>query len=233
MDIQLIEDVTLSATEVDANGMWKPSAILLHMQTGADIHCTALGFPRERLVRAGMCWILYRVAYQLYEKATMGDRIRTTTWPGKLIGPIFPRYFSWEKEGRCIGEAMAAWVLIDIEKRRILRPGMLPAPLPTSSRKGCLALPGALKIERCAPREIRRVRFTDLDINGHMNNARYADWISDLYDGRPIKSLQVNYLSEALQGEDIALECPTPDLVAGIRRGDDKVIFEARALTGS
>ena len=52
------------------------------------------------------------------------------------------------------------------------------------------------------------VRFTDLDVNGHMNNARYLDWLADLLPGsfhqdNVIRDMTLGYVAEALEGDNL------------------------------
>ena len=52
--------------------------------------------------------------------------------------------------------------------------------------------------------------YTDLDINGHMNNTRYMDWVDDLipsafHRDHPLKEFTVCYLNEAKEGQKLTL----------------------------
>ena len=55
------------------------------------------------------------------------------------------------------------------------------------------------------------MHYSDTDINGHVNNVRYADFICDairmdqLGDGCYVSALQVDYLAECVAGETITL----------------------------
>jgi acyl-CoA thioesterase FadM len=54
----------------------------------------------------------------------------------------------------------------------------------------------------------RTVRFTDLDVNGHMNNARYLDHLADLLPGsfhenHVIRDMTLGYLAEAREGDTL------------------------------
>ena len=67
----------------------------------------------------------------------------------------------------------------------------------------------------CAPVYERRVHQSEIDVNQHVNNARYLAWVFDCYDETFLKShllraLQVNYVGETALGETVALS-----------RGDD------------
>jgi acyl-ACP thioesterase len=62
----------------------------------------------------------------------------------------------------------------------------------------------------------RTVRFTDLDVNGHMNNCRYLDWIDDLlpsgfHKHHQIREFSLCYLSEIREGETLDLHWELSD----------------------
>lgn len=229
MNDQLTQRFSLRMRDCDAHGRWKCSSLLKQMQELGEDHSALMGFSRAQLIDKGMCWVLYRLAAALYEEPLLGEALSMTTWPGPVTGPLFPRFYVWEKEERLIGEAATAWVLFDISKRRVLRPAMLPGVYVPCARESGLAMPGALKMAGLEAVETRRVRYTDLDANGHMNNARYADWVSDLLEGRDIRSLQINYVTEARLGDSVELQASPGGLIAGVRQ-DGRMIFEARAV---
>jgi acyl-ACP thioesterase len=60
-------------------------------------------------------------------------------------------------------------------------------------------------------RETRLVHYSDADVNGHVNNVRYADFACDalhlerLEEGRFVSSMQIGYLKECRPGEQLTL----------------------------
>ncbi|HIS01653.1 MAG TPA: hypothetical protein IAA74_08650 [Candidatus Excrementavichristensenella intestinipullorum] len=228
MERQLTQSFTLRMRDCDAHGRWKRSSLLKEMQELGEDHSSVLGFSRAQLIGHGMCWVLYRLAFALYQEPMMGEELAMTTWPGPIEGPLFPRYYAWQRGGALIGEAATTWALFDIQKRRVLRPSMLPGDYAPCLRPSGLHLPGALSIGDMPLVETRRVRYTDLDANGHMNNARYADWISDLLEGKDIRRLQINYVAEARLGDQVALHLDANGMIAGLRQ-DGRTIFQAQA----
>ena len=73
-----------------------------------------------------------------------------------------------------------------------------------------LPTPGSLAPKPLENLQERVVRYSDLDYNGHMNNCKYLDWVADLLDCRfhgshQPKEITLNYLSEAREGEALAL----------------------------
>ncbi|MEG2421843.1 MAG: thioesterase, partial [Oscillospiraceae bacterium] len=69
-----------------------------------------------------------------------------------------------------------------------------------------LRLPEELQLE-----ESRRLHYGDADVNGHVNNARYADFLCDTLHletmgaGRFVSQLQLGYLAECRPGEQLNL----------------------------
>jgi acyl-CoA thioesterase FadM len=87
----------------------------------------------------------------------------------------------------------------------------------------------------------RKAAYSDIDFNGHMNNARYVEWIQDISDrdfgqqalvGAKTMRLDINYLSEVKLGETIELwTTPLPRPSGGIsiegRRTAGQATFRA------
>jgi acyl-ACP thioesterase len=77
--------------------------------------------------------------------------------------------------------------------------------------RGCeLQTPSSLIGRDMGEAELRTVRFTDLDINGHMNNCRYLDWVEDLlpmafHAAHEIREFTLCYMSEVTENEQVAL----------------------------
>ncbi len=231
----------ISISDCDARGRIRPSSLLVLMQEVGEIHASNLGLSRTQLLQNGMCWVLYRQRTVMAELPPFQENILATTWPAPVEGPLFPRCFVFEGEdGQPLGSAIAAWVLMDIQTRRPLRPSVLAEDLPPCLRPLPLPIPGMLRVTGGESLGSRIVRYSDVDVNGHMNNTRYIDWICDALDystlaAKGLAEWQVNYLAEARPGETIALSSLNDGndiLFAGKREEDGRAIFEAKAVLG-
>ena len=54
------------------------------------------------------------------------------------------------------------------------------------------------------------VRYSDIDVNGHVNNSRYIGWLMDahamaLHRSHTVKSIEVNYLGETVVGDRLSM----------------------------
>ena len=88
-----------------------------------------------------------------------------------------------------------------------------------------------------------RVRVSDLDINQHVNNTKYAQWILDsipyeLHKVLLLKAYSVNFLAETHLGDEVRVERKASTRLSqeansgqtiyrGLRVSDDRVLFTA------
>ena len=111
---------------------------------------------------------------------------------------------------------ISLWILMDMETRAMVLPGKSGVAVVGSLQGNELTLPGSLLPQKLPNREDRAVRFSDLDLNGHMNNCRYLDWVGDtlpssFHETHRVSEFTVNYLSEAWEGEALRLQFQLTD----------------------
>ena len=159
-----------------------------------------------------------------------GETITVETWPMPTTRVAYPRAtVAYDEVGREVFRIISLWVIMDLDTRAMILPGKSGVEVPGCTRGGELAVPGSLApkvLERC---EERTVRFTDLDRNGHMNNCRYLEWVTDLlpsafHKEHPMAELTVCYLSEAREGEQLQLhwqQCADGSIQVEATRQDD------------
>ena len=213
---QITQNITLRAFESDfADGQWKPSGILVRMQEIAEDHAIALGCGRRDMVDStGMAWMLIRLHLEMKKYPKIAQEIVIKTWHGPVERLTFPRYFSFfYPDGEELGCATSDWVLFDIRERKLMRPSALLVPYRADESLSPPARP-PMRIrlpENMQAAETRRVRYSDTDMNVHMNNAKYADWICDLFATEKLRTkrmaeLDISYAAEAAMDQEIELK---------------------------
>lgn len=201
----------ITSTEVDVYGNCRPAAFLSFFQDLATEHAVLTASDQSYLTAEyHAIWMLVRVWYRLRRPLRMGERLALRTWQRGAGGLIVYRDFDLLVADELVGEAVSAWVVADIDSRKMLRPGSVEhiamAPVPDCVKDKQLKLIHT-------PKERKRiytktVRYSDLDINGHMNNTKYADvmldalTVEELRD-RFICEMQLNYSRECLAGESM------------------------------
>jgi medium-chain acyl-[acyl-carrier-protein] hydrolase len=112
--------------------------------------------------------------------------------------------------------SICLWILMDLKNRSMLVPGKSGVDVEGFIRGDELSTPKSLLPKPLQEHTSRRVVYSDLDRNGHMNNARYLDWTQDLlpsdhHQDHPIKELTMCYINEALEGQNLDLNWELDD----------------------
>ena len=218
------EEYLLRACNCDLGRTWRPSAMLEAMQETAGEHCARLGLPRAVLDARGVIWVLSRLRVEMERLPVIGETIAVETWPLAAKHMFFPRATAFcDGEGRRIGAALSLWVLMDLRTRRITRDDFVLEHLPENADLSApTALPASVRPLPVPAEEGRlRAQFIDLDLNGHVNNARYLDWccnalgVETLRESE-IRAFDVNYDAEVL---------PDATLETALTRQADRFAF--------
>lgn len=239
MSAELTSTIPVRISDCDASGRWRLSSIFVQTQEMAEVHAALYSLSRKHLISNGVCWILYRQRARMHRYPGYDETVTFTTWPSANEGPIFPRHFLLtDAMGAPIGEISTSWILMDIHTRRPMRPSALPGSVPVNTqREAPMPAPGMLRITDAEPIGERVVRYSDLDVNGHMNNTRYIDWICDTLDlnallAQGLADFQINYISEGRPGETLSLSRRMDAdraLITGKHAEDGRTVFEASA----
>jgi acyl-ACP thioesterase len=185
-------------------------------QETAICHAENLGVGREDMARTGQAWILSRITVIADRRPKYCETITVRTWPRgseKLFA--MRNYEIRDNSDIPVVRARSGWIVVDMEKRRPLRPQSVMDSLPLN--EGLESLPpeadGAAGLSEhgsLQKKTERQALYTDIDFYGHVNNVRYIQWIEDTLEPQILEKadkmrLDINYLNEILDGEVIEM----------------------------
>lgn len=228
----------LQAADTDFAGRWKPASILSYMQILADKHAELLQCSQRNIEPEGVAWVIARLRVDMERYPVYGDNIRMTTWPGRPDRLTFPRYFKFEDAaGSLCGTATSKYMMIRIATHEFVKPADTDVyRLIDQLREEENPQPERIRLkEPTRPVVWRAPAFSDIDMNRHMNNARYAEWVCDLFgtarfEHHALSRLQINYVSDGIEGHSIALDVEENEagfIVKGADTTDGKIVFES------
>lgn len=197
---------------VDCFGRLKSSVLLYFAQEAAGQHCIRLGIPWEHLAEKGLFWAVIRHRIQVERLPERGETITVTTWPMPTTRVAYPRAMAmYDGEGNLLAQSISLWVLMDLNSRAMVLPGKSGVAVEGIARGNEPEVPKSLMFRDLPNTAANTVTYSLLDINGHMNNTRYLDWVDDLLPGafhrnHRLKELTLCYLSEALEGQEVTLQ---------------------------
>lgn len=213
-------DYLIDSRDIDQWYHCRPSGVLGILQEAAVSAACELGASRdEMLEKYHSFWMLARIWYRLSRPLCWGEQVRVRTWHRGGHGASSYRDFDLLVDGEPVGEAVSLWVLADAQTHRLARMSGIVEFQGTDGGALCkqrklshLVVPDGL-----APAGLRELHYSDTDVNGHVNNVRYADFICDalhmenLGGERFVSSLQVGYLAECQAGETLQLQSGQQD----------------------
>ena len=207
-----VYETVLDMCSVDFTGHWQPGAIFRAMQEAGDGHCHVLDLTFERLRGLGVAWVLSRARLHMEEYPVLGQHVAVRTWPGKTKHMFFPRYYTFETEGRTLGCASALFVLMDLDERKIAPVSRLGEAMPEYDIPAPLPFPGNLRaLDGPVSRHEYLPVYTDLDMNQNVNNTRYVDWFMNQFPvekhrRQMLGDLLVHYNAEVTPEEKLVME---------------------------
>ena len=237
-DNKVKDDLLVKCYEVDSAQRLKPTAFMDMAQEMAYQAAAAMKFGYDELIVKNMAWVLSRMRFRFLKAPVWGDDVEIRTWHRGAFGPFFVRDFEvLDKEGRRMIEATSSWVIIDVDSRRMARPEEVLPKEDTSCPDYAIETPaGKVMMPRGVEPELvatHKVAYSDIDLVGHTNNARYVAWALDCLDygeaGIQVEEVEIVFHHEARPGEEIALYRAHKDgwtFVEG--RKDDVQVFCVR-----
>jgi acyl-ACP thioesterase len=200
---KLIKNILPPCYDFDLNMAIKPSAILNYFQDIAAEHAEKLNVGKTKLSPNGLFWILSKVKVNFLNDFKFGENIILITAPRPKGKIIFERDYQIKNELNVIlADGMSKWCLIDKNTKKIIPSNNINYPIikyeniPATSDIELFSID--LNFDFCYS---YTPKYSDLDFNGHVNNAKYADFIFNAIDfneicRKKIKSFQINYIKE-------------------------------------
>ncbi|MDR2796399.1 MAG: acyl-ACP thioesterase [Spirochaetaceae bacterium] len=231
--------------DVDTDRYIKPSVLFDFFQSLTTEHGEDLGVGLDVMLSKGQGWILLRFSVLIERRPRFGDRLTISTWPQGFDRLLCMRnYDVLDDSGALLARACSSWLVLDIEKRRPLRPAALATPMPLN--EGRIFLEGGArslaKHDGLVKTAERTSLYSDIDFNGHVNNARYIQWIQDALPKDFIKNavklrIDINYVNEVVLGETVEIysssPCPASTLaLEGRKVSDRQAAFRAEIKIG-
>jgi len=233
---------TVHVNDIDFKSQLKLSSLFVYLQDMATEHAYNIGVGRDALLtKYGIIWVLNRAVVEIIRHPVFKEEITIETWPEQPDKVLFNRNFLvYDKDGNIIIKAFSQWVVIDCETRKLRRSSVLEESFPKVDRERPVS--SVLnKIKPVGQLDLsykKTVGYSDIDINEHLNNARYIDYIMDcfsmdLHKKYNARSIQIDYLHEALPGEVIQLYTDMSGIkdnfvyIEGINENTKATIFKA------
>ena len=212
---------------------------LLH---AASCHAADRGFGIATLNENHYTWVLSRLAIELEEMPREYESFSIQTWVENVYRLFTDRNFAiLDHEGNAVGYARSVWAMISMETRK-------PADLLTLHGgsitdyvcdKDCpISKPGRIKVTEKTPLVEYRTKYSDIDINGHVNSIKYIEHILDLFPievfkEKRVKRFEMAYVAESYYGDTLSFyreEVGEGEYDIEVRKNGTEVVVRSKVI---
>ncbi len=223
--------------DTDPCGFMRPSRVLEYMQETANLQCRDYGMDLTDLFHnEGLGFLLSRLQLRIDQPLRAYENIEVRTWCPPSRALSFMRCFAILQNGMVMAEALTTWALMDVKNKTLIKVSDFNREFPMGDPLDEARLPKKIRISAAAEMETvgqRKIAYSDLDFNHHMNNTKYPDMICDFLPdmkNRFVTSLSLAYMNEAAFGDILQIQrsqAGSESFLFRALREDRKICFEA------
>lgn len=225
-------------TDVDAYDNLKLSSLLSFMEESACLSADELNFGYKDINHLNLGFIVVNWYVKFDCPVRLGKELEIHTWPLKATRAVFLRDFEFFVDGRKVGVGTSRWCMIDTKNYSVLpssfyfKEGAFDGyNTERSIDFSCWKIP---RIENAEINYSKTVKYSDYDHYFHVNNTKYADFLTDVFTVRElenkfVKSMQITYVKQCKFGEKLDFyrkDCEGCTLVEGRVEGELRVQFK-------
>lgn len=239
----LKKDFEINSFLVNFKGQLGLFALLNTIQDAAWEHANVLGFGFDSISKKSLIWALTRQKLIMKRWPKWGSQISVETWIRPNDGYNLREFHIFEGD-ELIGESTTSWLTLNSETRRPAKFDRGDFNLYQENKALTFVAQKVPVLKEYQKLATFDVRNSDIDVNRHVNNTRYAQWILDSipqqwHKDYLLKEYEINFLAETKLGDRILIGTnhvvESPDKTRwsqfqGIRESDQKIVFSARLL---
>lgn len=176
--------------------------IMFYMLDTTNDQSKILHLLNEDLLKRGLTWMIYKWDIKIFDYPRENEKVEVITWASRFKNLIAYREFEIYRDNKLIGFASTEFVLVDFKKKKPIR-----ISEDIRNAYGIVDEKHIERIKRINPSEnifnskSVIVEKEDIDINNHVNNLCYVDYIKNSlngtdYENKEISELKLSYTKE-------------------------------------
>lgn len=206
------EKLTIKSYQTNQYGKASIASLFNILIEAAWAHAQVMDWGYDSLKNNNLFWVLSRMYFQVEKYPAWQDEITLSTWSAGTDGMYaYREYIVEDEKGEVLLRASSAWLILDMETRRIFRLSDYRSTFPKRIEPNACRNPKRIKPGLHPENMVfYPVLFSDLDINQHFNSVKYVERVLDDFGIEYLNThepseLEVNYLKEGQAGDSIAV----------------------------
>ncbi len=192
--------------DVDYNFQLRIESVARFFQEMATSHSTQIGAGPDMLFKKGVVWFLHRLEIEIFYYPMLDEEIKITTWSRGIKSYKSYRDYLIQSSKGPVARGSSVWLFFDQKRKRISKvPAQIAGLYEINNEKwfdkeiddwkSC----GRINVEQEMDISLR---YSDFDVNGHVNNTRYLEFLETLYHKtintreQPIRNVKIRFCRE-------------------------------------
>lgn len=189
--------------DIDYRLKLRIEAMARFFQEIAVHHSTGMGIGPEVLLEKGVAWFLSRLEIEVFRYPVLGEEIRIVTWSRGFKGYKGYREYLIDSPKGEIARGSGVWLFFDSMRKRITKvPSEISARYEIEQEKWFdNEIDDWIFCGRIEPEQEMEIslRYSDFDVNGHVNNTVYFGFLETLYhkgitnNGKSVRNIKIKF----------------------------------------
>ncbi|WP_181189696.1 acyl-[acyl-carrier-protein] thioesterase [Bombilactobacillus bombi] len=210
MNKQYTETQVVPFYNTNATGNMNISALLNEMLLVSEHQLHAAQIDSQQMVERGIGWVVTKYHLEVQRMPRLNDQIKIITQADSYNKFFCYRSFRvLDHNNQELLSLLSNWVMMDIQKRK-----MIPIVPEVMEKIECpystdiAHFPRVPRFKFQEPTREYQTRFFDIDVNGHVNNSIYLDWMldplgRDFLMHHQLRTLDIKYEREVAYGQNV------------------------------
>lgn len=208
------EPFVVRSYDVDKTGTVSLPHIADYFQEAAGKNAHDLELDISHLQDKGATWVLFRLHIKIEEFPGRWQPVSVNTWPSSGDGVrAFRDYELVDESGKQLGTGVSQWMILNMENRRPMRmpKEIIELGLGVDHHLLPVDKDPFIKMGKCDFQSTHVTGRYDLDMNNHVNNVKYLEWMTgylpdDTVGELKCHELKIQYHRETTLGSRVTIK---------------------------
>lgn len=230
------QEYIVKLSEIGKDNKATNKTILSYLEDVGGKHSNIAGYGIFDIPKTHLTWLLLEWKLQIIRRPNYAEKIKVRTWSKNSVKCYAYRDFEiLDDNQNIIAKAASKWVLVDIEKSKIVRiEDNVLSKYEPELNKSAFEDEEFEKIREPEQYQLETnytVKRADIDVNNHMHNLNYLDLFSEalpeeVYKTTQFDNVRITYKKEIKLGETVKCKYAyeNGNSIVVIKSEDDKII---------
>lgn len=207
------QEIVIAPSLGDGSGLLAYDRAFALFMDVAAAHSELLGSGVQSMLERGLFWLTVRSRARFLRRPRIGEKATLATWPEQPGKVRVNRSYEIAQQGEVLVAAKTEWTVLDLRTKRIaplarLFPPELSYDLPSACPERFADI--SRDYSDVESRGSYRVRSTDIDLGGHMNNAAYLRALLGCFSAAEVaelapREIDLVFRASCYEGDELEL----------------------------